>query len=162
MPRSVTRCMGWHTLRWQARTWRPLWTRQLARSARWYLCGLPVRYLGLPAHSSAAQSHILIAIPPAVDSALNESALLPQYWVKLRKSPAHRITLALVMQSIALVCVFVAARSGIYAIVRFELLTELVNVDGLNVTPNRVLHFDAISRVLKGYPLDTVVVLPYH
>lgn len=66
------------------------------------------------------------------------------------------------MQAIALVGIFADAGSRIDTVVRFEVLGELINIDRLDVTANGVLHFDAITRILKSNPLHTVVVLAYN
>ena len=45
---------------------------------------LAVVHLGHPTHSSTPQSRVLVAVPPAVDSSLDESTLTAQAWVQLR------------------------------------------------------------------------------
>lgn len=64
------------------------------------------------------------------------------------------------MQAVALVLVFGAARAGVDAVLRLEVLWQLVDVDRLDIAADGVLHLDAVTRVLESDPLHTVLVLP--
>ena len=64
------------------------------------------------------------------------------------------------MQAVALVLVLGAARARVDAVLGLEVLGEAVDVDRLDVAADGVLHLDAVARVLKGDPLNAVLVLP--
>lgn len=118
--------------------------------------------LGLAADSSTAQTRVLVAIAPAIDGALDESALTAQRGVQFGKCPAHGVALSLVDKSVTAVLVFVAAGAWVDAVLRFEVLAESVHVDGLDVATDRVLHFHPVPRVLECNPLHSVAVLSHH
>lgn len=102
----------------------------------------------------------MVAVPPAVDRSLDQATLSPQCRIEIRESPAHRVTLGLIDQPVPPVLVLAATGAWVDAVLRLELLVEVVHVDGLNIAPDRVFHLDAIAGVFKSNPLDTVVVLP--
>jgi hypothetical protein len=120
---------------------------------------LPVVNLCHPPHSPTAESWILVAVPPAVYGALNQTALASKAWVELGQSPTNGVTLCFVVQSVAFVLIFRAARSRVDAILSLEVLRQAVHVHRLNVTSNSVFHLDAVARVFERDPLDTVPVL---
>lgn len=122
---------------------------------------LAVVHLGHPPHATTPQSRILVAVAPAVDCSLNQSALAPKARIQLRERPSDGVALCLVMQAISLVLVLVAARAGIHAVLRLELLRKIVDADGLDVAADRVLHLYPVSRILKSNPLHAVLVLPH-
>jgi hypothetical protein len=101
----------------------------------------------------------LVAVAPAVHGALDEAALSAEARVELCKCPSHGVALSLVVEAVALVLVLVAARAGVDAVLRLELLGKLVDVDGLDIAADGVFHLDAVSRVLECDPLDAVLVL---
>lgn len=125
-------------------------------------CSVSVLNLRHSPYSAASKSHVLVAVAPAVDCALDQAALLAQVGVQLRERPAHGIALAFVVQAIALVLVLPATRPWVDAVRRLELLTELIDVDRLDVAADGILHLHAVARVLERDPLDTIVVLAHH
>lgn len=72
--------------------------------------------LGLPPDASASKTHVRVAVPPAVHSPLDKTALSTQTRVQLCKGPAHHVTLGLVVEAVALVIVFAAVRTRIHAV----------------------------------------------
>jgi len=120
---------------------------------------LPVVDLRHPPHASASQSRVLVAVPPAIHRALNQTAFASEARVQLRECPADCIAFAFVMQPIALVLVFWTASAGIHAVFGLELLGQLVHVDRLDIASNRVFHLDTVPRVFESDPLDPVLVL---
>ena len=122
---------------------------------------LPGGHLGHSPHASAPQPRVLVAVPPAVDCALNETTLPSQARIQLCQCPANGIALRFVVQPVAFVLVFRTARTRVHAVLRLEVLGKLIDVDRLYITPNRVLHLHSVARVLKSNPLHAVLVLPY-
>lgn len=120
----------------------------------------PVVDFGHPPHSSAAEARVLVTVSPAIHRALDEAALASEAGVELSQSPAHRVALGFVVQSVAFVLVLGAARPRVNAILRLELLRETVHVHRFHVAPDGVLHLDSVSRVLESDPLHAVLVLP--
>lgn len=123
---------------------------------------LSVVHLGHSAHASTPQTRVLVAVPPAIDGSLNQPALASQARIQLRKSPAYCVALGLVVQTVSFVLVLVAARTRIDAVLRLEVLGQIVDADGLDVATDRVLHLHPVARVLERYPLYSVLVLSYH
>jgi hypothetical protein len=115
-----------------------------------------------PPNASAPKPWILVAIPPAIHRPLNEAALSSQTRIELSQRPTYRITLSLVMQPIPLVLVLRAAGAWIHAVFSLEILGQCVCVYRFNIAADRVLHLDAISRVLKCDPLNAVLILSDH
>lgn len=64
------------------------------------------------------------------------------------------------MEAVALVLVFGATRARVDAVLSLEVLWQLVDIDGLDITADGVLHLDAVARVLESDPLHSVLVLP--
>lgn len=124
--------------------------------------GLSIVHLGHAADSPGTQPRVLVAIPPAVDCSLNETPLSAQRWVELCQCPADGVALRLVLETVAPVLVFGAARARVHAVLGLELGRQLVGVDGLDVAADRVLHLDAIPGILKRYPLHAVAILANH
>jgi hypothetical protein len=124
-----------------------------------HLICFPVVDLRHPPNPSATQAGVLIAVPPAIYSPLNEPTLTTKARIKLSQGPANRITLALVVQAVALILILGAARPRIHAILRLEILGEAVHVDRFNIASDRILHLDPVSRVLERNPLDAVLIL---
>lgn len=116
-------------------------------------------HLVLAPHTPAAKSWVLVTVPPAVDSPLDKASLASEGRVQLSQGPADGVTFCLVDKSVASVLVLAAAGAGVDAVFCFEVLTEIVYRDGLDVAADRVLHFHSVSRILKRYPLDSVAVL---
>lgn len=110
-------------------------------------------------NAARAQARILVAVSPRVDGALDEAALPPQAGVELGEGPADGVALALVDEAVAAVLVLGAAGAGVDAVLGLEFGGQRVDGYGLDVAPDRVLHLDAVARVLKGDPLDAVAVL---
>jgi len=71
----------------------------------------------------------LVAVPPAVHGALDETALSAEARVELSKRPADRVAFAFVVQPVALVLILGAASAWVHAVLRLELLRKLVHVD---------------------------------
>jgi hypothetical protein len=119
----------------------------------------PAGDLRHPPHTSAPKTWILVAIPPAVYCPLNEATLSSQTWIELSQRPTYRITFSLVVQAISLILILRAAGSWVNAVLSLEVWRKRVCVYRFNVTANRVLHLNPISRVLKRNPLNTILVL---
>lgn len=90
--------------------WRPVHTRRPRVTCEVWalrggsiLHGLSAVHLGHAADSTAPQSWVLVAIPPAVDRPLDESALPAEGRVEMRQRPADRVALRLVDLAVALV-----------------------------------------------------------
>lgn len=133
--------------------------RHVASMLRLYC--FPVVDLGHPSHSPTPQTRVLIAVPPAVNRALDQATLAAQAWVQLSERPADRVALSLVVQTISLILILVAAGARIDTVLGLELLRKLVDVDRLDIATDRVLHLYTISRVLECNPLHTVLILPH-
>lgn len=133
------------------------WARHVASMGRGL--GLAGSHLGHATDATTPQSWVLVAVSPAVYGALNEATLAAQAWVQLGEGPTDGVTLGLVVQTIALVLVLGTASARVDAILRLEVLGQFFDIDRLDVATDGVLHLDAIARVLKGNPLDAVLVL---
>lgn len=122
------------------------------------LC-LSCGHLRLAPDATTPKARVLVAVSPAVDSALNETALAPQAGVQLCQCPSNSVAFSLVVQTVALVRVLRAARAGVNAVLSLEVRRKLIDVDRLHVASNSVLHLDTVAGVLKSNPLNTVLVL---
>lgn len=100
-----------------------------------------------------------VRVSPAVDCALDKSTLAAKTRVELCKSPSDGVAVGLVGESVATVCALLAAGSWVDAVLVLELGAQLVDVDGLDVAADGILHLDAVARVLEGDPLNSVVIL---
>lgn len=107
--------------------------------------GLSAIDLGHAAHTTTAQSGVLVTVAPAVDGALDETALASQGGVELCEGPAYGVALGLVDESVAAVLVLAAACARVHAVLGLEVLVESVDVDGFHVAADGVFHFDAVS-----------------
>ena len=116
-------------------------------------------HFGHSSDSPTPQSRVLIAVSPTVDRSLYKAPLASQTWVQFCQCPANRVTIVLVLQSIAFVSILIATCSRVDTIVTPELACEIVRIDRLHVTPDRIFHLNTISRILKSYPLNPIVVL---
>jgi hypothetical protein len=63
------------------------------------------------------------------------------------------------VQAVAFVLVFSAARAGVHTVLGLEVLGQLVDVNGLDIAADSVLHLDAIAGVLERNPLHSILVL---
>lgn len=122
--------------------------------------GLAVVGLRHALDASAAEAGVLVRVPPAVDGALYEATLAAQTRVELRERPSDGVALGLVHEPVAAVLVLGAAGARVDAVLRLEVLRQGLDVDVLDVAADGVLHLDAVARVLEGYPLHAVGVLP--
>lgn len=120
---------------------------------------LSVVHLGHAAHSSASKSRILVAVAPAVDSALDQASLASEGDVKLCKGPTNTVAVSLVHQTVSTILLLGAASSGINTVLLLELGGELLNVDRLDIATDGVLHLDSVPGVFESDPLNTVAVL---
>ena len=123
---------------------------------------LAVVQLGVSSDSSTSQFGVLIAVPPAIDRTLDQASFAAEAWIELGQGPSHGVALRFIVQAVASILVLATAGARVHAVFRLELGIEIVGVDRLDVAADRVLHLDSVSRVLKGNPLDAVVVLPDH
>lgn len=123
------------------------------------LC-LSCRHLRHPPDATTPQARILVAVSPAVDGTLDKPALAPQAGVQLCQRPADGVALRLVVKTVALVRILCAACARVDAVFGLEVWGKLIDVDRLHIASDSVLHLDAIARVLKSNPLNTVLVLP--
>lgn len=117
---------------------------------------------GLTANSPASQSRILVAVPPAVHGSLNQSSLPSQAGVQVCQRPSHLVAIGFVVQAITLVLLLGHRSSWVDAILRLELAGQSIGVYRFNITPNRILHLDAVPRVFKSDPLHARCVLLHH
>lgn len=124
--------------------------------------GLAVVHLGHAADPPGTQPRILVAIPPAVDCSLDKTSLAAQGRVELGQGPADSVALRLVLETVAPVLVFGAARARVHAVLCLELGRQLIGVNGFDITADRVLHLDAIPGVLECYPLHAIAILANH
>lgn len=121
--------------------------------------GFSCRHLCHASDATTPESGVLVAVAPTINCTLNETTLAPQAGVELCKRPTDGVALGLIMETVALVRVFGAACAGVNTVLGLEIRRKLINVDRLYVASNCVLHLDAIARVLKSDPLNTVLVL---
>lgn len=145
-----------------ARTRRTRWTnRALLRHMRLGGNRLSSINLSHTANPSAAQSRVLIAVAPAIDSTLDQSTLSPQRGIQLGQRPADSVAFCLVDQSVPAILVFTAAGPRVHAVLGFEFLRERVHDDGFHVTADGVFRFHPVSGIFKGDPLHAVAVLSH-
>lgn len=104
----------------------------------------------------------MVAVPPAVDGALDETTLSAKARVQLRQSPADGVAFSLVVKTVALVLILGAASARVYTVLGLEVLRQLVNIDRLDIAADGVLHLDPVARVLKRDPLHTILVLSHN
>ena len=123
---------------------------------------LSVVHFSHPPHSSTPEAWILVAVTPAVDSPLNQATLTTQARVELRQGPTDGVAFRLVVQAITFVLLFVATCARVDAVLGLEVLRKLIDVDGLDITTDRVFHLDAIATVFKRNPLHTILILAHH
>lgn len=152
---------GRHALR---RSWHPGSARTLCGSILTWWCllclgGIPSVDLRHAADSPAPEARVLVAIPPAVDSTLDQPALLTQIGIQGSKRPADAVAFSLVVEAVAFVLILAATCARVHAIRSFEFLTQIVDVYRLNVAADRVLHLHTVTRVFERNPLHPVVVL---
>lgn len=111
--------------------------------------------------AATPQSRILVTVTPAVDCALDETALAPQAGVQLCQRPTNGVAFGLVVETVALVGILCTACAGVDAVLCLELAGKFVDVDRLHIASNSVLHLDTVARILEGNPLDTVLILTH-
>jgi hypothetical protein len=71
------------------------------------------------------------------------------------------ITISLISQPVAFILLFRYTSARVNAVLRLELLGQIVRIDALYVTSDRVLHLNAVPRIFESDPLHAVVVLAY-
>ena len=123
---------------------------------------LAVVHLGHASNPPTPQSWILVTVAPTINSPLNETSFTPQTRIQLSQSPANRIALRLVDQSVPPVLILWTARSRIYTVVSLEIRAQSLDVDVFYVAADGVLHLDAVPRILERDPLHAVAVLAHH
>lgn len=123
--------------------------------------GFPVVDLGHPPDASASQARVLVAVAPAVDRALDETSFASKARVQFSQRPADRVAFCLVDKTVSSVLLLAAAGTGVDAVLRLEVVAEVLHIDGLDIAPDGILELDAITRVFERDPLDTVPVLPH-
>ena len=111
--------------------------------------------------TATPQSRILVTVTPAVDCALDKTALAPQAGVQLCQRPTNGVAFGLVVETIALVGILCTACAGVDTVLCLELAGKFIDVDRLHIASNSVLHLDAIARILEGNPLDTILILSH-
>lgn len=104
----------------------------------------------------------MVTVAPAVYRALNETTLSTETWVQLCQRPSNSVALSLIVKAVALVLIFGAAGARVDTVLGFEVLGKLVNIDGLNITADGVLHLHPVARILESNPLNPVLVLSYN
>lgn len=130
--------------------------------AMWRCNCLSVVHLGHPSHSSAPEARVLVAVAPAVNGSLDQTSLATETRVELCQGPADRIAFRLVVETVTFVRLLVAACARVDTVLRLEFLGQLVDVDGLDVAADGVLHLHPVATVLERNPLHAVLVLPYN
>jgi len=80
----------------------------------------------------------------------------------LSQCPTDSVALRLVVQAVTLVLVLGATGARIDAVLSLEVLGKLINIDRLDVTADRVLHLDPVTRILECDPLYAILILPYY
>ena len=117
-------------------------------------------HLGHSPDATTPQPGVLVAIPPAVDSSLDQAPLSTERGVQLGQRPSHCIAFRLVLQAISPVLFLGAACSRINAVLRLEFRRQFLVVDRLHVTADGVLHLDPVARILERNPLNAIRILP--
>lgn len=120
---------------------------------------LAVIHLRHAAHTPTPQTRVLVAVSPAVDGALDQTALAAQTRIELCQRPSDGVAFGLVHETVPAVLVLGTAGARVDAVLGLEFLGQGLNVDVLDVAADGVFHLDAVARVFKGDPLDAVVVL---
>lgn len=120
---------------------------------------LAVGEFGHAANATRSVLWILVAVSPAVDGALNKSTLSTQTWVELCQAPANGVAVGLVPEAVTPVLILAAASTWVNAVLALKVGAQVVNVDSLNIAADGIFHLDTISRVLKGNPLNPILVL---
>lgn len=144
--------------RWTRRANRTL-LRHMSRLGGNRLSSINLRHTTDP---SAAQSRVLIAIAPAIDSTLNQTTLSSQSGIQICQRPADGIAFCFVDQSVPAILVFTATGARVHAVLRFEFLRERVHDDRFHVTPDGVFHLHPVSGIFEGDPLHAVAILSHH
>ena len=155
---------SWHSTHARTRrTRRSRWAdrallRHMSRLSRDRLSSVNLSHT---ADTSAAQSRVLIAVTPAVDSTLDQSTLAPQSRIQFCQCPADGIAFCFVDQSVPAILVLTATGARVHAVLGLEFLRERVHDDGFHVTPDGVFHFHPVSGIFEGDPLHAVAVLSH-
>lgn len=145
------------------RCWHPWWSAGACHVRRMRcLSSLSSADFCHSSNTSASQSGILITVSPTVDSSLNETSLATKTSVQFGQGPSNCVALSLVNQSIASILVLAAASAWIDTVLCLEFGVEVINIYRFYVASNGILHLDAVPRVLKRNPLNTVVILSYY
>lgn len=119
-------------------------------------------HLGHAAHAPAAQSGILVAVPPTVDCSLNQTSLAAQGRVQLCKRPSDSVALRLILQPVSPILILGAACPRVNTVLSLELGRELIRVDRLHIASDRVLHLDTVPGIFERDPLNAVSILTNH
>lgn len=122
---------------------RPSWSSQVTGMwLRW--CLLPCVDFSHSPHASTPQPWVLVAVPPTIHRSLNKASLAPQTWVQLGQCPPNSIAFRLVGKSVPPILLFVAACPWVYAVFCFEIRSQCVYVDRLDIASDGILHLDPI------------------
>lgn len=125
-------------------------------------CVLARAHLRHTTNTATPQTGVLVAVAPAVDSALDKTTLATQRRVQLGQGPTDSVALALVLQAVAPVLFARAAGTRVDAVVLLELRRQVVGRHRLDIATDRVLHLDAVAGVLESNPLHAVLVLAHN
>lgn len=156
----VSRSAWAHVSRWLHPCW-PSRTASHVRGMGSRLNRFAIADLRHSSDSSTSQSRILIAVAPAVNSSLNQSSLSAKTRVQLCQGPTNGVAFGFIHQSIAAVLILAATSSGVNAVLSLEFWAESVNIDRFHITSDCVFHLYTVARILKGNPLNTIVVLSH-
>ena len=80
-------------------------------------------------YTATSESLILVAIPPAVDGALDKPALAPEDGIEVGQCPTNSVTLRLVYLAVTAVFLLGATRARIHAVFGLELLWETFSIN---------------------------------
>lgn len=159
-PHAHVRWSGWCCQPGRIGNPRCTWTAWPCHVGAMIRCNcLTVRDFRHPPDAATAQPRVLVAVAPAVDGSLDETALSPKAWIQLCERPSYRVAFRLVVQAVALILVLGAACARVDAVLTLELLGQLIDIDGLNVAADGIFHLDSVARVFKRDPLNAVLIL---
>ena len=114
---------------------------------------------GHATNASTSEFRILVAVAPAVDGTLDETAFAAQTRIEFRESPADGVAFGFVKQPVPPVLIFAAARSRVDTVFVLEFRAQGLDINRFHIASDGVFHLDAVTRIFERNPLYTVVIL---
>ena len=108
---------------------------------------------------STPEFGILVAVAPAVDGTLDETAFAAQTGIEFGESPTDGVAFGFVEQPVSPVLIFAAAGARVDTVFVLEFRIQALDIDGFHIASDGVFHLDPVTRVFESDPLYTVVVL---